>query len=111
MKDPILQLTKAYKKRVKDLNKNFFTDKDIGLKLFVEQLKYQRDCILLQNSLEEMPADLTILITAIEEFEEYLLSIDTKQKDFHWKNFCEFIKLNREEWLASDDPVQESNNT
>ena len=105
MKDPILQLTKAYKKRLRYLNKKFFNSKDIGLRLFVEHLKYQRDCRILQSSLETMSADLTVLITALAEFDEYQLSTDPKQKDFHWRNFCEFIKLNWEEWLALNDSI------
>ena len=39
--------------------------------------------------------------TAIEEFEAYKKT----QKDFHWKNFCELVKLNMKEWLEANDSV------
>jgi hypothetical protein len=89
MKDPSTQLKRAYKKRLKSLNKKFFNNKNIGLELFLEHLKYTRDFLILQNS-ECAP----VLITAIAEFEMYQASTDEKQKAFHWRNFCEFIKLN-----------------
>ena len=30
---------------------------------------------------------------------------EKEQKEFHWNNFCEFIKLNLEEWLVLNDTV------
>ena len=37
------------------------------------------------------------LNAAIEEFEAFRKN----QKDFHWNNFCEFVKLNMKEWLSN----------
>jgi hypothetical protein len=130
----IRQLAKAYDKKAKLLNKNFSKDLTTGLALFVEQLKYIRDILILEyeEPEEELPGDpfeeflededsdevvdeagakLTSLIIAIEEFESYIQKDDPAQKIFHWDNFWEFVKLNAEEWLELYDPVQESNNS
>jgi hypothetical protein len=91
-------LNKAYTKRFKQLTKNILTSKGAGLAIFVEHLKYLRDAyILTQKSVDTI----VTLNAAIEEFEAY---IKTK-KDFHWNNFCEFLKHNIKEWLAVDDSV------
>ena len=93
----IKQLDRAYTKRFKQLNKNILDSEDSGLLLFVEHLKYLRDIYILLQ-----PTDAIVTLNAaIEEFEAYR---DTK-KDFHWNNFCEFLKQNMKEWLAVNDSV------
>ena len=92
------QLNKSYNKRFKQLNKNILTEKDSGLLIFVEHLKYLRDIYIITGKSTEAIVSLT---AAIEEFETH---IKNKQK-FHWNNFCEFIKLNMEDWLVANDSV------
>lgn len=96
------QLRKAYTKRLNSLNKNFFKDPNSGLNIFVEHLKFKRDNLILQSNND---AALASLITAVAEFEAYMVSNESKQKDFHWNNFWDFVKLNREEWQVLDDTV------
>ena len=91
-------LNKAYKKRFKQLNKNILVSEDSGIVVFIEHLKYLRDIYILTQKSTETIATLN---TAIEEFNAYK---ETK-KDFHWNNFCEFIKQNMKEWLAVNDSV------
>jgi trehalose-6-phosphate synthase len=112
MKEKLLkQLTNAYTKRVKQLNKNFTKASDTGLLIFVEQLKYLRDTIIIkcsgeQEELENDPSDAaTSLVVALAEFDAYKNSTEKEQKEFHWNNFCEFIKLNLEEWLVLNDTI------
>lgn len=120
------KLAKAYDKKAKLLNKNFSTDLTTGLALFVAQLKYVRDLLILNyEAPEEVIADpfedfsenkteivkdetgekITGLITAIAEFEAYLQTKNRDEKIFHWDNFWEFVKLNAEEWLELDDAI------
>ena len=96
--DKLTQLDKAYSKRFKQLNKNMMTSSDSGLILLVEHLKYLRDvCIV-----TEKPADIiATLDVAIEEFDAFRKT----KKEFHWNNFCEFVKLNMKEWLVANDSV------
>ncbi len=121
----VKQLAKAYNKKAKLLNKNFTKDLTTGLALFIEQLKYIRDILILeyeepetsveepftefmeQNSdppIDETDAKIASLIIAISEFEAYLYEDDSR-KSFHWDNFWEFVKLNAEEWLELNDTV------
>lgn len=93
------QLRKAYTKRLNALNKNFFKDSNSGLKIFIEHLKFKRDSLVLQPTNENA---LAIVATAIAEFEAYQIAEDNKQKEFHWNNFCNFVKLNMEEWQTLD---------
>ena len=94
----VKQLNKAYIKRFKQLNKNILTTEDAGLIVFVEHLKYLRDAYILTLQSADTIATLN---TAIEEFEAYRKT----KKDFHWNNFCEFLKQNMKEWLAVNDSV------
>lgn len=91
------KLNKAYIKRFKQLNKNILTA-NYGLTVFVEHLKYLRDNYIITQKSTEAIASLN---AAIEEFDAYKQT----QKEFHWQNFCAFIKLNMEEWLANNDSV------
>ena len=94
----VKQLNKAYTKRFKQLNKNILASEDAGLIVFVEHLRYLRDAYILTLG----PVDsIATLNAAIEEFEAY----QKTKKDFHWNNFCEFLKHNMKEWLAVDDSV------
>lgn len=99
------RLNKAYTKRFKQLNKNILVTNNSGLIIFIEHLKYLRDTqIMSQNSTEaseKTNSDIIALTAAIEEFDAYMKS----QKEFHWNNFCEFIKLNMREWLVVNDSV------
>ena len=94
----INQLNKVYSNRFKQLNKCILTSNDSGLSIFVEHLKYLRDVkIITQESVNTVAT----LNAAIEEFEAFKKT----QKDFHWNNFCEFIKVNMKEWLVANDSV------
>ena len=100
------QLNKAYTKRFKQLNKNLLKTNEAGLLIFIEHLKYLRDSSILKtiNNLEkpvETDPRIASLSIAITEFEMYQKS----KKEFHWRNFCEFVKLNTEEWLKPNDSV------
>lgn len=91
-------LNKAYTKRFKQLNKNILASEDAGLIVFVEHLRYLRDAYIIALG----PVDtIATLNAAIEEFEAFKRT----KKDFHWNNFCEFLKQNMKEWLAVNDPV------
>jgi hypothetical protein len=96
------QLKKAYTKRLDYLNKHFFECSNSGLNIFIEHLKYKRDNLVLSNSNE---ASLASLASAIAEFEAYQTSEENKQKEFHWTNFCGFLKLYMEEWQTLNDSV------
>ena len=109
----LVKLDKAYSKRVKQLNKNFTKDPNVGLQIFVEQLRYLRDTLIVKASTEELAEEVaeklsnkaSTLIIATSEFEAYKDSEEKEQKEFHWNNFCEFIKLNMEEWLVINDTI------
>lgn len=96
MKNQLKQINKIYNKRLNDL-----TGK--GLAYFVEYLRQLRDTMIItardMTELKSSPK-VTTIITAIHEFEAYQSSKEESQKKFHWNNFCEFVKLNMEEWLA-----------
>ena len=103
----INQLNKAYLKRFKFINKNLLAKKkfgitvlasDSGLALFAEHLKYLRDIYIVTQKSTDI---ISTLNAAIEEFEAYKQT----QKEFHWNNFCEFVKLNMKEWLGANDSV------
>ena len=91
------KLNKAYIKRFKQLNKNMLTA-NYGLTIFVEHLKYLRDTYIIAQKPTDIIASLN---AAIEEFEAY----NQTHNEFHWQNFCEFVKLNTKEWLAANDSV------
>jgi hypothetical protein len=105
MKDNKKQLNKAYYKKIKNLVTSDFTSRNSGLIILNEQLKYIRDCLVLDNinDIEKEPikTDIAIIATAIAEFEAYQLAQELQQKNFHWKNFCDFLKLNMEEWMLT----------
>ena len=99
-------LQKAYNKRLKQLNKTFFSDKSVGLTLFVEYLRYIRDINALMNyDSPEKQFSFAALVAAITEFEAYRLCRNTNNKVFHWNNFIELVKHNMEDWLEIDDSV------
>lgn len=103
------QLKRAYTQKLQNLTKNGFKNKNLGLVILKEQLKYVRDCIILENisDIEREPVntDIAALATAVAEFEAYDIATDPIQKSFHWHNFCDFIKFNMEEWLLLDDSI------
>lgn len=109
----LIKLDRAYSKRVKQLNKNFTKDPNVGLQIFVEQLRYLRDTLIVKASVEELEEEVAeelsnktyALIIATSEFEAYKNSAEKGQKEFHWNNFCEFVKLNMEEWLVINDTI------
>ena len=104
----INQLNKAYKNRFSYLQNSIFVNKEAGLTLFVEYLKYLRDSVVLNEynqESENSKIKIASIIAAIAEFEEYKQTQDSKQKIFHWNNFCELFKQNMEDWLNVDDSV------
>ena len=94
----VKQLNKAYTKRFKQLNKNILATEDAGLIVFVEHLRYLRDAHIIALGSVDIIATLN---ATIEEFEAFRRT----KKDFHWNNFCEFLKQNMKEWLAINDSV------
>ena len=108
MKNNLNQLTKAYNKRLKLLNKTFFKEEAAGLFIFVEHLRYLRDKTILDSANHKssvLRTKAALIATAVAEFEIYQESQEEKQKEFHWKNFCEFIKLNMEDWVTPNDSI------
>ena len=104
----IKQLNKAYTSRFKYLQKSFFINKEAGLILFIEYLRYLRDfCILSEyhKDLEGSKVKMASIIATIAEFDAYKQTQDSQQKIFHWNNFCELFKQNMEDWLKIDDSV------
>jgi hypothetical protein len=105
------QITNAYEKRLKQLNKNFYRDNSAGLNLFAEHLKYIRDYLLVKTTVEKVEPDectsnkVASLIIATAEFDAYKNTIEQDKKDFHWNNFCELVKLNMGEWLIPNDTI------
>lgn len=94
----IKQLNSAYTKRFKQLSKDIFTVEDSGLVIFVEHLRYLRDtCVLTLQPIDTIAT----LNAAIKEFDAYKKT----KKDFHWNNFCEFLKQNMKEWFAINDSI------
>ena len=102
----IKQLKKAYKSSLKNTKKQIVsTDKNIGLNLFVEHLKYLRDLYTLKTTIDFSNTTFISLITAIAEFDAYKKTADDSQKCFHWQNFCELLKQNMKEWLLLNDSI------
>lgn len=100
------QLDKAYSSRINKLAKNFIVNKNSGLDILVEQLKYTRDSLLIKaTENKELSTKIASIVVAVDEYEAYKKSEETAQKVFHWNNFFEFIKLNMEEWLALNDTI------
>ena len=96
MKNQLKQINKIYNKRLKGLTNE-------GLPYFVEYLRRLRDSLIITaRDMSELKnnSKVTTIITTIREFEAYQSSKEASQKKFHWNNFCEFIKLNMEEWLV-----------
>jgi hypothetical protein len=96
------QLNKAYEKRLETLNKEFFKDNKTGLFLYAEYLKYLRDTFII-NDADKLK--IATLNAAVAEFYAYNNSEVEDVKHFHWNNFCELMRLNMEEWLASNDSI------
>lgn len=99
----IKKLNKAYYKRLKTLNKDFFKVNSTGLELFGMYLSYLRDKLIIESATDNA-AKIATIITAIAEFTAYERTTDA-QKAFHWNNFCEILKYNMEEWLEFNDSV------
>lgn len=99
-------LLKAYKQSFTNINKKFFDNKNTGLLLFAEYLRYLRDSYILKYfDTADVTPELTTLIAAVAEFDAYKDSTETQNKTFHWNNFCELIKQNMEGWLHIDDSI------
>lgn len=107
----LTQITNAYSKRFKLLNKTLHKNLGTGILLFVEHLKYLRDALLIKaagvadNEDDAISTIVSSLIIAVAEFEAYQNSKEPGKKDFHWANFCELVKLNMREWLTTNDTV------
>lgn len=103
------ELCKAYSKRIKQLNKKFFTANDTGLVLFVEYLRYLRDLQIVTApgniyESEDTKYNIASLITAIAEFDASR-SCSEEQRQFHWDNFMELTRQNFMEWIKFNDTV------
>ena len=101
------QLSTVYKDRLKTVCGSL--DKNTGMSFFITYLRYIRDYAMVKNAdvVEQEPAktSLATLVTAIAEFEAYHNASDKTQKDFHWNSFCDFVKLNMEDWTVLYDSV------
>ena len=96
------QLNKAYETRLRILHKDIFNNKMIKvLDSFVEHLRYIRDTFIISN-IDNNDLRIRTITAAIYEFEAYRAEVDNNKKEFHWNNFCEFVKSNMEEWLSQD---------
>ena len=108
-KNKKIRLNKAYKQQLKTLAASSTENSRAGLMFFAEHLKYLRDCLILTDihNIEQEPVktNLATITTALAEFYAYQRSEDATQKSFHWNNFCDFVKLNMEEWLMLNDSI------
>ncbi len=101
---------RAYRQRIKALQKDFFTNNHTSLQLFVEYLKYIRDCTILrvdndnEQQVNSSKLPLATLIMAITEFSAYNEE-NTEIKNLHWENFCELLKENFKDWLTLYDSI------
>lgn len=106
-KSDAAKLSAAYKKKFKNLSDNL--DKDTGMCLFINHLKYIRDSVVIkpQIDIEQEPVKTTLatLMAAIAEFEASKKAVTAQQKTFHWNTFCDFVKLNMKEWLILYDSI------
>lgn len=106
-KSAAAQLEAAYKKKTKILSSEL--NKDTGISLFINHLKYIRDSVVIKQhvDLEQEPVKTTLatLMAAIAEFEASKRAVDAQQKNFHWNTFCDFVKFNMEEWLILYDSI------
>lgn len=93
------RLYKAYNKRLKSLNKEFFEDPVASSKIFILYLKYLRDTKLLQTTEIDSDEAVLLLNTTIAEFEAFINYPESEQANFHLQNFCELLKTNLKEWL------------
>lgn len=89
------KLKKAYKKSLKKINKTFFKSANAGLTLFILHLQYLRDNAIIKYETESSAN----LMTALAEYEASISDIEAGAKEFHWNNFCEFLKLEGQKWL------------
>ena len=103
MKNKTIKLLKiAYDKRLKAIS-NQINNRDLGLLYFTEHLKFLRDRLVIEYP--ERDFAIASITTALAEFEAYQNTQDFEQKAFHWNNFCDFLKLNTEAWLALNDSI------
>ena len=98
----IKHLNKAYNSRFRCLQKSIFVDKEAGLFLFIEYLKYLRDSIIINEysgESEQSKLNIASIIATISEFDAYRHAQNNTQRAFHWNSFCELLKQNMEDWL------------
>ena len=102
----IIMLRKAYTKRANNLSKSFCDNNSAGLLLFIESLKFIRDCFIIDSiSHGENDTRLAVVATAIAEFDAYMSCDSENKKSFHLDNFCELTKIVMEELLEFNDTV------
>lgn len=104
------KLCRAYSKRLKQMNKTFFTKPDTGLNVFVEYLRYLRDLRVVTvphdiYSDEQAKLCVATLVAAIAEFDAWKANQEPDKKTFHWNNFMELTKQNFTEWITLNDSV------
>lgn len=103
----IKRLIKAYNKRFKALLKEAPNKDSAGILLFIEHLKCRRDLLLLASSKDKQetkPCEYQIILfdTVVAEFEA---SISSTYENFHWNNFCELLRQNKEELTKLHDSI------
>lgn len=100
----IKRLIKAYNKRFKALLKEAPNKDSTGILLFIEHLKCRRDLLLLASSKDKQETDYQILLfdTVVAEFEA---STSSTYGNFHWNNFCELLRQNKEELTKLHDSI------
>jgi hypothetical protein len=100
------RINRYYYKKTKLLNKDFFKNQKVCLRLFVEHLKYIKTSMLLSRDNDKhVTSAISAITAAIAEFEAYEECTDRTKQIFHWNNFCELVKLNMGEWLTFNDSV------
>lgn len=104
-----VKIKEAYATALHELINQYMLSNDTGLLLFTWHLRFLRDSLILNQNLdtevEPIKTNLVAINTALAEFEAYRRSEDQQVRKFHWNNFCDFLKLNMEEWLTLDDSV------
>ena len=95
------KLIKAYKKLFKDLYKKFPEDPTVGLTAFITHLSLLRDLSTVSSvDNEQMATKRATINAALAEYNAFKANSNETIKMFHLSNFCEFLKLNLEDWLS-----------
>lgn len=118
------ELYKTYGNKLKEHHKKSFENFTNSMDYFITHLKFMRDYfiltepLVLENGEENMK--IASLATAISAYDKYQLCINlcktiesnteqnealinkyTQEKEFHWNNFWNLIRMNMEAWTIN----------